>query len=47
VRHLLAGCPECIAVTQPVWRLAEHELRAVATYRRKGSSRAGRPEAIR
>ena len=23
VRHLLAGCPECVAVTRPVWQLAE------------------------
>lgn len=23
VRHLLAGCPECLAVTRPVWELAE------------------------
>jgi hypothetical protein len=23
VRHLLAGCPECLAVTRPVWKLME------------------------
>ena len=23
VRHLLTGCPECLAVTRPVWKLAE------------------------
>jgi len=47
VRHLLTGCPQCVAVTRPVWRLAEHELLAVPAYRRKRSSRAGRLEAIR
>lgn len=47
VRHLLTGCPQCMAVTRPVWRLAEHELRVLPTYRKKASSRAGRLEAIR
>ncbi|HVS00909.1 MAG TPA: hypothetical protein VMW27_30090, partial [Thermoanaerobaculia bacterium] len=23
VRHLLTGCPECVAVTRPVWELME------------------------
>lgn len=23
MRHLLAGCRECIAITRPVWRLAD------------------------
>ncbi len=23
VRHLLAGCPECLAVTRPAWKLME------------------------
>jgi len=26
VRHLLAGCPECVRVTRPVWRLAEGRM---------------------
>jgi hypothetical protein len=27
VRHLLAGCRECTAVTRPVWRLARNDWR--------------------
>ncbi|HYO11736.1 MAG TPA: hypothetical protein VE685_00900 [Thermoanaerobaculia bacterium] len=23
VRHLLTGCPECVAVTRTVWRFAD------------------------
>lgn len=23
VRHLLTGCPECLAVTRPAWRLPD------------------------
>ncbi len=23
VRHLLMGCPECVAVTRPIWGLAD------------------------
>jgi hypothetical protein len=26
VRHLLAGCPECVTVTRPAWRLAEGRM---------------------
>ena len=29
VRHLLAGCRECAAVTRPAWRLAEGRLEAM------------------
>lgn len=29
VRHLLAGCRECLAVTRPVWLLAEGLTHAV------------------
>jgi hypothetical protein len=29
VRHLLAGCPECVAVTRPVWRLAVEPMEAM------------------
>jgi hypothetical protein len=23
VRHLLSGCPSCLAVTRPLWRVAD------------------------
>jgi hypothetical protein len=31
VRHLLAGCPACLAVTRPIWYLAEGAVPAVET----------------
>jgi hypothetical protein len=47
VRHLLAGCPECVVVTRPVWQLAEHRIEPLPLYKKKGSSRLRRMEAIR
>jgi len=47
VRHLLTGCPECLAVTRPVWGLAELRLKAQRVSRQKGSSRLGKMEAAR
>jgi hypothetical protein len=47
VRHLLAGCPQCVAAMRPVWGLAEHELESLPLYKRKGKPRVGRMEAIR
>ncbi|HEX4963085.1 MAG TPA: hypothetical protein VF173_19800 [Thermoanaerobaculia bacterium] len=47
VRHLLTGCRECLAVTRPVWELAEQKPEPLAIYQRKGSSRTGRMEASR
>lgn len=26
VRHLLAGCPQCLKVTRPLWKLGESPL---------------------
>jgi hypothetical protein len=47
VRHLLTGCPECVAVTRLVWGLAELRLKAQRVSRQKGRSRLGKMEAIR
>ena len=48
VRHLLAGCPSCVAVTRPVWGFAEHRLKARPRNRRKKKrSRAGALEVLR
>ena len=47
VRHLLSGCPECVAVTRSLWGLASHKPEPLPRHKRKESSRAGRVEAVR
>ena len=47
VRHLLAGCRECVAVTRPVWELAEHGIESLPGPKRKGSPQAVEMEAIK
>ncbi|HSS78787.1 MAG TPA: hypothetical protein VLV54_18855 [Thermoanaerobaculia bacterium] len=45
--HLLAGCPECVAVTRPLWGLAELRHKAQRVSQQKESSRLGKMEATR
>jgi hypothetical protein len=40
VRHLLTGCPQCLRVTRPIWRLGEEAL-GRALPRRAPALRAG------
>ena len=47
VRHLLAGCQECVAVTRPVWELAEHGIESLPSPKRKGSPQAVEMEVIK
>jgi hypothetical protein len=47
LRHLLTGCPECVAVTRPLWGLAKRGIEPLPLHRKKGSSRLGRLEAGR
>src|ERR1700686_3978644 len=42
VRHLLTGCPECVAITRLLWGLASHKPEPLPLDKRKGSSRLGR-----
>jgi hypothetical protein len=35
VRHLLTGCPECLAVTRSLWSFAEHNHERPSLYKRK------------
>ena len=36
VRHLLTGCPDCVAVTRSLWGLAERRPRAVPAGNHEG-----------
>jgi hypothetical protein len=47
VRHLLAGCRECVAVTQPAWELAEHGIESLPGPKQKGRAQTADMEAIK
>ena len=47
VRHLLAGCPECVAVTRPMSELAELGIEPLPLYKGKGGARPKRMEVLR
>jgi hypothetical protein len=39
VRHLLAGCAECVAVTRPLWQIAEHGPEVGPGFKTEGNAR--------
>ncbi len=40
VRHLLTGCPECVAITQPAWSLPDYCLRRMKRMRSEPETEA-------
>ena len=41
VRHMLAGCPQCLAVTRRLWSLGERSLHVLELVSAAGAGKGG------